>query len=142
MVPNRDLDLIGKNLADHRARKLRAVNLLALLHESEARQWIVMLPAGERTDPTESGVDSANPCAVSLSPHHALVVGRRDFPPFQHQATIRVKNQWRVIKGAAVALIHANHQHHSMLRRRLRTGLGDRGRYLHGPSAQAQMTRR
>src|ERR1700692_794525 len=84
MVPTRDLDLIRKNLADHRARKLRAVNLLALLHESEARQWIVMLPAGERTDPTESGVDSANPCAVSLSPHHALVVGRRDFSPFQH----------------------------------------------------------
>ena len=98
-----------------------------------------MLPARQRADATNGCVNRADTGAVPLSPDHALMIGRRDFAAFQQQATIVFKNQLRIVQGAAVALIHAHHQHHSVLGRRLRQQLGDRTRHLHGPFVKPQV---
>ena len=79
-----------------------------------------MLPAGQRADPADGGVNGANTSPIALPPDHALMISRRDFPPLQHQATIVVENQLRVVERAAVALIDPDHQHHPVLRRRFR----------------------
>ena len=46
MMTDRHFHLICKNLPHHRARKLRAMDLLVLYHQRESSQGVVMLPAG------------------------------------------------------------------------------------------------
>ncbi len=85
MVADGNRDLVGKNLSNHRSGKLRAVQFLASLHEREASEWIVVLPAGKRTDAPHGGVHRAKAATIALSPNHALVVGGSDLAPLQYE---------------------------------------------------------
>src|SRR5260370_9888786 len=112
MGADSDRNLVGKNLSNHRSGKLCAVQFLASLHEREASEWIVVFPAGKRTDAPHGGVHRAKTATIALSPNHALVVGRSDLAALQYERSVRVKDELRVVKAAPVALVHAYHEHH------------------------------
>ena len=50
VMADRDLDLLGEDRADERARELRNVDLLVVGHEGVARERVVVFPAGKRAD--------------------------------------------------------------------------------------------
>ena len=85
VVTDRHLDLIGEDRADHGAWKLRHMNLFMLRHQGIAGEGVVVLPTSERAEAADRGVDDREARAVALAPDHALVEGRRDLAPLQHQ---------------------------------------------------------
>ena len=66
MVADRHFDLLGEDRSDHRARKLRGVDFLVLRHQRVAGERVVVLPAGERADAADGGVDDREARAVAL----------------------------------------------------------------------------
>ncbi len=61
VVADRHLDLLGEDRPDQRSGKLRDVNFLVLRHQRVAGEGIVVLPAGERADTADGGVDDGQP---------------------------------------------------------------------------------
>ncbi len=126
VMTDRHLHLVGEDLADHRARELRRVDLLALRHQGVAGQGIVMFPAGERADAADRGVDDLEARAVALAPDHAFVKRRGDLAALQHHRAIGIEDQLRIVERAAVALVDTEDHDHAVLARRGRDRVADR----------------
>ena len=118
VMADRHLDLVGEDRPDQRARKLRDMDFLVLRHQRVAGERIVVLPAGQRADAADGGVDHREAGAVALPPDHPLVEGRRDLAALEHQRAVGVEDELRVVERAVVALVDAEHDDHAVLARR------------------------
>src|ERR1700761_5526393 len=88
VMADRYFDLVGKDLSDQRARKLRDVNFLMLRHQCIAREWIIMFPASKRADPSDRRIRDLEAGAIALPPDHALMKGRRDLSALEGETAI------------------------------------------------------
>ncbi len=131
MVADRDLDLVGEDRPDHRAGKLGDVDLFVLRHQGVARERIVVLPAGERPDAPDRGLDHREARAVALPPDHALMERGCDLAALEHEPAVGVEHQLRVVERSVVALIDAEHDHDAVAFGRRRNCLGHRARNDH-----------
>jgi hypothetical protein len=61
VVTNRDFDLLREDRTDQRTGELAAMNFLVLRHQRITGERVVVLPARERTDPSD-------PVCATLSP--------------------------------------------------------------------------
>ncbi len=113
VVADRHLDLLGEDRSHQRAGELRDVDLLVLRHQRVAGEGIVVLPAGQRADPADGGVDRLQAGAVALAPDHPLVEGRGDLAALEQQAAVGVEDELGVVERAVVALVHPEHDHHA-----------------------------
>src|ERR1700712_5075150 len=109
VMPQGDLQLVGKDTTDHGARELRAVDLFVLRHQRVARERVVVLPASERADLGERSVDDLEAAGVALAPDHALVKGRRELATLEQDAAIFAEDDLRVVERAMIALVDAEH---------------------------------
>src|SRR5260370_21478242 len=115
MLPNVDLRLLGKQVAEDRARKHRRVDMLAVGHHGIARQRVVMLPTRQLANSADRTRDSAQAGAVPLTPDHALMIGRRDLATPLNQRALCVTEPLRFRKRFTVALVDAAGNDHSLL---------------------------
>jgi hypothetical protein len=141
VVADGHFHLLREDRPDQRAGKLRAVDLLVLRHQGVARERVVVLPAGQRTDAAHGGVDHLQARAVAHAPDHALVVGRRDLAALERERAVGVEHQLRVVEAAVVALVHAEHHHHAACAGALGHGLRDRAGHHHRALHQPQVRR-
>jgi len=91
MLPDIDLRLLGRQLAEDGARIHRRVDLLAVRHHRVSRQRVVVLPARQLTNAADLAVNGAQTRAVALPPDHALVVGGRDFAASLDQPAVGIE---------------------------------------------------
>ena len=129
MMADRDLDLLGENRPDQRARKLRGMDFLVLRHQGVAGERVVMLPAGQRADAPGRGIHHLQPGAIALAPDHALMEGRRELAALQLERAVGIENQLGVVERAVVALIDAQHDDHAVPPRRRGDRLRHRARH-------------
>src|SRR5262249_38248714 len=111
VVTDRHLDLVGEDRTDHRAWKLRDMDLLVLRHEGIAGERVVMFPAGERSDMPDGSVHNAEARAIALPPDHPLMKRRSDLATLERQPPVRVEDQLRIVERSVVALVDAEHDH-------------------------------
>ena len=78
-----------------------------------------MLEAGQLADAADLGIHRAQARTVTLAPDHALEMRRRDLAAALHQRAVGIKEQLRVVDGAAVTLVDADRHHHAGLACRL-----------------------
>src|SRR4249919_1123984 len=134
VLANVDLHALREALAEGRARVHGGVDLLAVGHHGVARQRVVVLEAGQLADAADLGVHGAQARAITLAPDHAFEMCWRDLAATLHERAIGIKEQLRVVDGAAVALVDADGHNHvgfaSSLGNRIRGGGGDGHRLL------------
>src|SRR5262245_58330819 len=108
MLPNVDLRLFCKQLAEDGARIHGRVDLLAVGHHRVPRQGVVMLPARQLTNAADLAVYGAQTRTVTLTPDHTLVVGGRDLAAPLEQGAVGIEQKLSVVHSSAVTLVHAD----------------------------------
>ena len=126
MLPDVDLRLLGKQVAEDGARIHRRVDLLAVGHHRVARQGVVVLPARQLADAANLAVDGAQARAVALAPDHALVIGGRDLAAPLDQGAVGIEEKLGVVQGSAVTLVDADGHDDSRLPGSFADGVGGR----------------
>ena len=86
-----------------------------------------MFKASQLTDAADFAVHCSQTRTVTLTPDHAFEVSRRDLAATLNQCAVGVKEQLRIVDGAAVTLVHADGHHHARLAGGLADGVSCRG---------------
>jgi len=132
MLPDVDVRLLGKQVAEDRARVHRRVDLLAVSHHRVARQRVVVLPARELADAADRAIHRTQTRAVALTPDHTLVIGRRDLATPLNQRAVGVEEELRVVQGFSCALVHADGNDHARRSASVGNRVCSRGRHRYG----------
>jgi hypothetical protein len=140
-MADRHLDLLGEDRPDHRARKLRNMNLFVLRHEGVAGERVVVLPAGERSDAAGRGLDDREARAVALAPDHPLMKRWCDLAALENQPTVGIENQLRIVERSVVALVDAERDHDAETLGQRRDRLGHGAGNDHRVLVEADMLR-
>ena len=111
VVADRHLDLLGENRSNHRAGKLGDVDFFVLRHQGVAGERIVVLPAGQRADAADGGIDNGEARAIALPPDHPFMECRRDLAALEREPAVGVENKLRVVERTVIALVDAEHDH-------------------------------
>ena len=111
-------------------------------HQRIAGERVVVLPAGERADAADGGVDDAEPAAVALAPDHALVEGGRDLAPLEDELAVGVEDELRIVERAVIALVDAEHDDDAMRARRGGDRVRHRPRHDHRAVIEPHMVAR
>ena len=115
VMPHGDGGLLAEDRPDQRPGELGAVDLLALDHQRVARQRVVVLPAGQRPDPTKRGGHHRQAGTVPLPPHHPLVISGSDLAALESDLAATVEQQLGVVERATVPFVHPQQHLHAVL---------------------------
>ena len=131
VMPHGDGGLLAEDRPHQRAGELGAVDLLALHHQRVTRKRVVVLPAGQRSDPAQWGGHHRQTGAVPLPPHHPLVISGCDLAALERDLPAAVEQQLGVVQRAAIPFVHPQQHLHAVLTCGRSHRVGDRSGHHH-----------